>query len=216
MKKDFSTQSMNVDQSSASINLLGEAPNDPNIIEEGAVPHAGPELNDENGADLPHDTPRVKSPDESQPLTPTSAIKSGGPRTVIGKTIASKNALKHGIFSSAMLLKSESRAEYDSLLSGLDECLKPEGTLERFLVEKLAVLIWRYRRLIITETAEITSGGNPLDFDSNSDSTVLNRFPRYETSIDRAFDRTLTQLERLQRMRLGQPVGPLIKVDISS
>jgi hypothetical protein len=115
-----------------------------------------------------------------------------------------------------MLLKSESRADYDSLLSGLDECLKPEGTLERFLVEKLAVLIWRYRRLIITETAEITSGGNPLDFDSNSDSTVLNRFPRYETSIDRAFDRTLTQLERLQRMRLGQPVGPLIKVDISS
>jgi hypothetical protein len=68
--------------------------------------------------------------------------------------IASKNALKHGIFSNAMLLKSESRVEYDSLLSGLGESLEPEGTLERSLVEKLAVLIWRYRRLIITETAE--------------------------------------------------------------
>ena len=34
------------------------------------------------------------------------------------------------------------------------------------------------------------------------------RLQRYEGSIERSFDRTLSQLERLQRMRLGQPVLP--------
>ena len=35
---------------------------------------------------------------------------------------------------------------------------------------------------------------------------------RYEASLDRSFDRTLSQLERLQRMRLGQPVLPKLEV----
>jgi hypothetical protein len=158
----------------------------------------------------------LSSPVDSPTTAPAPGTKSPGPRTEIGKAIASRNAMKHGIFSNAILLTSESRAEYDSLLSGLREDLKPIGTLEEVLVEKLAVLIWRYRRLIFTETAEIKAGGNPLGFDSHSDSMVLNRFPRYEASIERSFDRTLTQLERVQRMRLGQPVAPPIKVDISS
>jgi hypothetical protein len=38
------------------------------------------------------------------------------------------------------------------------------------------------------------------------DSHRLERLLRYEASLERAFDRTLSQLERLQRMRLGQPV----------
>ena len=41
------------------------------------------------------------------------------------------------------------------------------------------------------------------------------RFQRYEASLDRSFDRTLSQLERLQRVRSGQPVLPAIKVDVS-
>jgi hypothetical protein len=47
------------------------------------------------------------------------------------------------------------------------------------------------------------------------DSPALDRLLRYETSIDRAFDRTLAQLERIQRLRLGQPLPPAIKVDVS-
>ena len=34
----------------------------------------------------------------------------------------------------------------------------------------------------------------------------LDRLLRYEASLERAFDRTLNQLERLQRIRLGLPV----------
>jgi len=35
---------------------------------------------------------------------------------------------------------------------------------------------------------------------------------RYETNLERNFDRTLSQLERVQRMRLGQPVLPKLEV----
>ena len=39
---------------------------------------------------------------------------------------------------------------------------------------------------------------------------------RYETSLEREFDRTLNQLERLQLMRVGQPVPPPVKVELST
>lgn len=152
---------------------------------------------------------------DSHPLTHSPAIKSTGPRTEIGKAIASKNALKHGIFSNAILATSEWRDKYDSLLAGLWEHFEPVGAIEEVLVEKLAVLIWRYRRLIMTETAEIKGTCDRFFFDFNSGSQVLHLFPRYEASIERSFDRTLTQLERIQRMRLGLPVAPLIKVDVA-
>jgi hypothetical protein len=44
----------------------------------------------------------------------------------------------------------------------------------------------------------------------------LDRLLRYETSLERTSDRALLQLERLQRMRLGQPNPAPIKIDISS
>ena len=41
---------------------------------------------------------------------------------------------------------------------------------------------------------------------------VSDRLIRYEAHLSREFDRTLTQFERLQRMRLGQPVLPKLEV----
>ena len=35
---------------------------------------------------------------------------------------------------------------------------------------------------------------------------------RYETALERNFDRTLSQLERVQRMRLGQPLLPKLEI----
>jgi hypothetical protein len=44
---------------------------------------------------------------------------------------------------------------------------------------------------------------------------VLDRLMRYEAHLNREIDRTLRQLERLQRMRQGQPVPPSIRVELS-
>lgn len=47
------------------------------------------------------------------------------------------------------------------------------------------------------------------------DKEELDRLLRYEARLDGSFDRTLAQLERLQRMRLGQPLPPPVKVELS-
>ncbi len=39
---------------------------------------------------------------------------------------------------------------------------------------------------------------------------------RYEGGIEQQFDRTLTHLERVQRMRLGRPVPPPAKLEVST
>jgi hypothetical protein len=47
------------------------------------------------------------------------------------------------------------------------------------------------------------------------DSPRLDQLLRYSASLERSFDRALNQLERAQRMRLGQPVPPPINVSVS-
>jgi len=302
------------------------------------------------GVELVDSEPTAAQPSGDTVAPVSLPRKSTGPRTPAGKERSKHNATRHGIFSKVALLPKESRKEFDSLMSGLRSDLQPEGMFEDVLVDKLAVLSWRYRRLLIAETAEIQKGAaflewdqkerrekeathspNPALVDFTSDTAALNRarenpeileecllllrelkkrietngfdyecdeailirlygrgdapthslldayrvwsraaeaspeqaarsflralaseirwlawykeerasieaermrleslrqnvpdspqldrLLRYETSLERTFDRTLTQLERVQRMRLGQPVPPPIKVDVSS
>ena len=78
-----------------------------------------------------------------------------GPRTRRGKQRSRYNAVKHGIFSEVVLKGRESIEQYESLLCDLTRQFRPEETLEEVLVEKLAMLLWRHRRLVQTESAEI-------------------------------------------------------------
>jgi hypothetical protein len=101
-----------------------------------------------------------------------SAIrKSTGPRTAQGKERSKLNAFKHGLFSKAVLLRGESGGEYLSLLDGLLEDLQPQGKLETTLVENLAVLLWRKRRLFQAESAEISEKIDFMKYDS-----ILNKY----------------------------------------
>lgn len=84
-----------------------------------------------------------------------NARKSTGPVSRRGKTKASSNALKHGILSSRLFLTDESPEEFQLLLHGLQASLRPIGSLELMLVERIAVSIWRQQRLIRAETAGI-------------------------------------------------------------
>ncbi len=94
--------------------------------------------------------------------------RSTGPRTLEGKRRSKQNATRHGIFSSVVVLKGESRAEYESLLNGLRDTLSPEGSLEELLVEKLVTIAWRHRRLLVAEGAEIRSSTEFLEWDQSN------------------------------------------------
>ena len=88
-----------------------------------------------------------------------------GPRTEAGKQRASRNAIKHAIFSEVTVLPGESAEKYGSLLEELRDTLQPEGGLEELLVEKLASVAWRHRRLLLAEGAEIRRGQKFLESD---------------------------------------------------
>jgi hypothetical protein len=87
-----------------------------------------------------------------------NAKKSTGPVTAQGKQTVSNNALKHGVFSKTLILTDEEPDEYKSLLDQLLLELHPSGLLEQTLVERIALTLWRQKRLVRAETANIESG----------------------------------------------------------
>jgi hypothetical protein len=157
------------------------------------------------------------------------------------------------MFSKGLLVGTESVREFKFLREGLIDDFRPEGTLEILLVEKLAMIFWRNRRVLRAESAEINyaiqspaksssdiaqilaaarrragmecapknevSETNQNQFEEAAALVpaldISERLLRYETHLSREFDRTLSQLERLQRMRLGQTVPPPINVRLS-
>ena len=68
------------------------------------------------------------------------------------------NAMKHGILSRLAVLAHEDHAEFDDLLAALIDEHRPAGMTERHLVEELATIIWRKRRVLMAEGAKINEG----------------------------------------------------------
>lgn len=68
------------------------------------------------------------------------------------------NAMKHGILSRYTVLSHEDADEYRALLSALLAEHQPAGTTGAHLVEKLAGIIWRKRRVLQAEGANINQG----------------------------------------------------------
>jgi hypothetical protein len=63
------------------------------------------------------------------------------------------NALRHGVLSRYTILPWENEAEYRALLGALVTEHRPEGPTEEHLVEELAGIIWRKRRVRMAEAA---------------------------------------------------------------
>ena len=63
------------------------------------------------------------------------------------------NALKHGILSRLTVLPWEDAAEYGNLLDSLVVEHQPDGPTQEHLVEEIAGIIWRKRRLRLAEAA---------------------------------------------------------------
>jgi hypothetical protein len=64
---------------------------------------------------------------------------------------SSMNALKHGVLSRHVVLPYEDRTEFDELLEALKAEHSPNGATELHLVEELASIFWRKRRVLIAD-----------------------------------------------------------------
>lgn len=68
------------------------------------------------------------------------------------------NALKHGILSRYTVLSHENHADYESLVNALMDEHLPAGATEQHLIEELASVIWRKRRVLQSEGASLNRG----------------------------------------------------------
>jgi hypothetical protein len=71
----------------------------------------------------------------------------------VGTEITRFNALKHGILSRYTVLPWEDADEYHALVAALAAEHCPQGPTEEHLVEELAGILWRKRRLRLAEAA---------------------------------------------------------------
>ena len=85
-----------------------------------------------------------------------NAGKSTGPRSALGKAVVSRNARKHGLLSRNLVIDGESQEEFSELLCLLDDEFQPVGLVEHALVERVGIAIWRQRRLVRAESAEVS------------------------------------------------------------
>jgi len=77
-----------------------------------------------------------------------NAQKSTGPRSVEGKAVVAKNAIKHGLFALETLIKGENREDFDLFRDKLLEEFNPQGAVEVMLAERIVSLGWRLMRIV--------------------------------------------------------------------
>src|SRR3954468_4658194 len=70
-----------------------------------------------------------------------------------GTEITRFNALRHGVLSRYIVLPWENADEYCALVAALITEHAPQGPTEEHLVEELAGILWRKRRLRLAEAA---------------------------------------------------------------
>lgn len=76
-----------------------------------------------------------------------NAKQSTGPKSIEGKSVAAKNAIKHGLLAKDAVLPDENYEDYVSLLSGLTEEFQPSGVIETSCVGRIANSLWRLGRI---------------------------------------------------------------------
>jgi hypothetical protein len=82
-----------------------------------------------------------------------NATLSTGPRSEQGKQVSRLNALTHGLTGAQIVIGIEDPEEFERLLKDLIAEYAPQSTIERQLIERLAVCFWRLKRIPVLEAA---------------------------------------------------------------
>ncbi len=84
-----------------------------------------------------------------------NAQKSTGPSTPDGKTVVSKNALKHGLSAHQHVIIAEEQADFDLHRDKMLVELNPIGPMESFLADRIICLSWRLKRAVSIQNQAI-------------------------------------------------------------
>ena len=85
----------------------------------------------------------------------SNAKKSTGPKTEAGKRRSRRNARKHGLTAEVLVTRDEDGDKFSELREALMEEHDPQTTMECDLVERIASIVWRLRRVPTFEAGVI-------------------------------------------------------------
>jgi hypothetical protein len=148
--------------------------------------------------------------------------------------MVSTNALKHGVLAREGVLRNilggESEAEFEKMLEHLKEAFGPQDSFGRMLIEKMALVLWRTRRLRRHERALaeeelgrferspfMRERGGRIDAEVERigarrclpNAEELDKILRYEAALEREFYRCYALLERRWELRERDDAPPL-------
>jgi hypothetical protein len=163
--------------------------------------------------------------DKQNETSRRNGAKSRGPVTDPGKQRSSANAAKHYITSKALLIPGEPAEELDAHFAGYRARFQPADAPELDLVDSLAFLAWRQRRLsrreadLITQRADCSAHADAdtqrraasASWAALAQYAALPLLHREEVNLRRAYDRTLKNLLLLQQTRPDQPAPPVLQ-----
>jgi hypothetical protein len=99
--------------------------------------------------------------EERRPAAVTPAAKefhmsNGGPVTEVGKAVSSRNATRHGIMAMVPVIPGmEQEEEWEAHRADIVDNLSPVGHLEELLADRIALQLWRLRRVARYEAGAI-------------------------------------------------------------
>lgn len=157
----------------------------------------------------------------------------GGVKTPEGTALTRLNARKHGIFAAALTRYDEE--ELHGIYGRLADHIMPVGPVEDMLVEKLALTYLRLQRCARAEAECHIFTWEPVADDLAVERQAMRErlklhvssfsfchfegsattLARYDTSLTNQMIRLLHEIERLQRLRLGEHVPPPVAADVA-
>ena len=145
-----------------------------------------------------------------------NAAKSRGPKTAEGKAVSRLNAMRHGIYSEAALVKGESEGELVAFGRRLRADLAPAGEMELVLADKIISISWRLRRVTQAESLYYSDQDSPIEAFKGYRGDNMYRISRHEAQLERMLYRALYELNRLQQERRRSGDLPPAPIDITA
>ena len=165
-----------------------------------------------------HSQPRRRVVTRPEAARQNGAL-SHGPKSDAGKTISSRNAIKHGLTSAEIVIPGEDPRAFEALLENINVDHGPVTVREHDLAFEMAAARWRLRRLMIMEKAIIDrelrrmtdAGAEPSEslrrltpeqaraeaWAAVAESQGMKQIHRHETRLHREYNAAFAALENL-------------------
>ena len=137
-----------------------------------------------------------------------NAKLSSGPKTHQGKQTSSRNAIRHGLTGTQIVMPGEDEEAYEELREGMVQSYRPANEAERVLVDQIAANAWRLMRAQRIETAFLAKLAEGAEDPAEAIALAflekpkdVARMHRYVAAAQSAYYKAITHLAKLQKER---------------